>query len=82
MNKLSDNPSNFILYTSNTGDIKVSVFLENETIWLTQKSIGELFRVSKSTVSEHLTNIFESKELEKTATVRNFRTEGIRKITE
>jgi len=43
MNHQQDNSSNFILYISNTGDVKVNVFLENETIWLTQKSIGELF---------------------------------------
>jgi len=74
MNKLSDNSSNFILYTSNTGDIKVNVFLENETIWLTQKSIGELFGKSKSTISEHLKNIFNEGELDEKATVRKFRT--------
>ena len=74
MNKLSDNSSNFILYTSNTGDIKVNVFLENETIWLTQKSIGELFGKSKSTISEHLKNIFNEEELDEKATVRKFRT--------
>lgn len=74
MNKLSDNSSNFILYTSNAGDIKVNVFLENETIWLTQKSIGELFGKSKSTISEHLKNIFNEGELFENSVVRKFRT--------
>jgi hypothetical protein len=83
MNSLQDNSSNFILYTSNSGDIKVNVFLENETIWLTQKSIGELFGKSKSTISEHLKNIFQEGELDVKATVRKFRTvqiEGTRKV--
>ncbi len=74
MNNLQDNSSNFILYTSNTGDVKVNVFLENETIWLTQKSIGELFGKSKSTISEHLKNIFNEGELDENSVVRNFRT--------
>ncbi len=83
MNKLLDNSSNFILYTSNTGDIRVNVFLENETIWLTQKSIGELFGKSKSTISEHLTKIYKEGELEEKPTVRKFRTvqiEGARQV--
>ncbi|MBU0473311.1 MAG: virulence RhuM family protein [Bacteroidetes bacterium] len=83
MNKLQDNSSSFILYTSNTGDIKVNVFLENETIWLTQKSIGELFGKSKSTISEHLKNVFREEELDETSTVRKFRTvqiEGDREV--
>ncbi len=74
MNNLQDNSSNFILYTSDTGDIKVNVFLENETIWLTQKSIGELFGKSKSTISEHLKNIFNEGELDENSVVRKFRT--------
>ena len=66
--------NNFILYTTPEGEVKLNVLLENETIWLTQKSMGELFGVAKSTISEHLSNIFETNELQKEATVRNFRT--------
>ncbi len=83
MNKLQNSSLGFILYTSNSGDVKVNVFLEDETIWLTQKSIGELFGKSKSTISEYLTNIFKEEELNEKSTVRNFRTvqiEGKRKI--
>lgn len=65
---------NFIIYNNPNGEIKVDVFVEGETIWLTQKSMGELFGVVKSTISEHLSNIFETDELQKDATVRNFRT--------
>ena len=74
MNNQQDNTSNFILYTSNQGDIKVNVFLENETIWLTQRSIGELFGKAKATISEHLKNIFTEGELDENSVVRNSRT--------
>ena len=61
----------------------MEAFLHNENIWLTQNKIAELFSVAKSTISEHLSSIFTSKELEKEATVRNFRTvqiEGNREV--
>jgi hypothetical protein len=73
----------FILYTAPSGEVRVDVLLENESVWLTQKAIAELFGVVKSTISEHLTNIFETNELDKNATVRNFRTvqlEGTREV--
>lgn len=73
----------FILYTAPSGEVRVDVLLQNDTIWLTQKAMAELFGVVKSTISEHLTNIFESNELVTNATVRNFRTvqqEGQRSV--
>jgi len=66
--------SEIILYTTPQGDIKVEVFLQNETVWLTQKAMGELFVVSKKTISEHLSNICKSNELQREATVRKIRT--------
>lgn len=80
-----DNAINkFILYTAPTGEVRVDVYLEDETVWLTQKAMGDLFGVTKKTISEHLGNIFEYKELHREATVRNFRTvqqEGERIVT-
>lgn len=80
-----DNSINkFILYATPNGDVRVDVFLENETLWLTQKAIAELFGVVKSTISEHLLNIYTTNELVKEATVRNFRTvqtEGNRQVS-
>lgn len=73
----------FILYTAPTGEIRIDVYLQEETVWLTQKAMAELFGVVKSTISEHLTVIFDSKELDRNATVRKFRTvqiEGERKV--
>jgi len=68
------NSSEIILYTTPDGNVKVEVILQDETVLLTQKAIGELFGVAKSTISEHLSNIYKSGELEKEATVRKIRT--------
>ena len=68
------NNSEIILYTTPQGDVKLEVIVQDETVWLTQKAMGELFCVAKSTISEHLTNIYQSGELEKEATVRKIRT--------
>jgi len=76
--------SGFLLYNTPDGNVRIDVALENETVWLTQKAMAELFGVVKSTISEHLSNIYETGELEKEATVRNFRTvqkEGERTVT-
>jgi hypothetical protein len=62
-------PTNFLLYTSNTGDVKVEVFLKDETVWLTQKAMSELFGVQIPAVNKHLKNIFESGELEENSVI-------------
>lgn len=64
----------FLLYTAPSGKIRVDVLLEEESLWLTQKAICELFDVAKSTISEHLSNIFKEGELNEISVVRNFRT--------
>lgn len=66
--------SQFILYTAPQGDIKLEVFVQDETLWLTQKMMAELFGVNVSTISEHLQNIFQSAELEEDSVIRKFRT--------
>jgi hypothetical protein len=71
---MEDNLKQFILYTAPNGEVRVDVLLQDESVWLSQKAIAELFGVVKSTISEHLSNIYESKELEATATVRKIRT--------
>lgn len=74
MSDLVPKENSFIIYQNSNGEVKVDVFVEYETVWLTQKSMGDLFGVVKSTISEHLSNIFDTNELQKEATVRNFRT--------
>ncbi len=55
--------SEIILYTTPNGDVKVEIFLKNETIWLTQDRIAQLFDVQRPAITKHLKNIFETKEL-------------------
>ncbi len=74
MDSLQDNNTNFVLYTDLNGNVQVEAFVKDETIWLTQKSMAELFDAAKSTISEHIKNIFESGELEEDSVVRKFRT--------
>ena len=64
-----DDSSAFVLYTTPTGDVKLNVFLRNETLWLTQKMMAELFGVEVPAISKHLANIFESGELTEQAVI-------------
>lgn len=63
-----------ILYQTADGRTKIDVKLENETVWLTQAQLCLLFDKSKSTISEHISNIFKEGELMEESVVRNFRT--------
>ena len=56
--------TDFILYTSNDGEVNVEVVLKDETVWLTQKAMAELFHVKRPAITKHLKNIFESCELQ------------------
>ncbi|MEK7062708.1 MAG: virulence RhuM family protein, partial [Patescibacteria group bacterium] len=62
----------FLLYTTPNGKVKVEIFLHNENIWLTQKLISILFDCSTDNVSLHLKNIFESNELQEKSVVEEF----------
>ncbi len=75
--------SEILIYQNQDGNIKIDVRLENETVWLTQAQMGQLFGKDKRTISEHISNIFSESELEKSSTVRKFRTvqtEGNREV--
>ena len=83
MSDLIPSNNNFILYTAPNGNVKIEAYIQDETIWLTQQKMADVFGVTKSTISEHLSNIYDSGELEKQATVRKFRTvqiEGEREV--
>ncbi len=80
---LQDQTSEFLLYSTPDGDIRVEVLLSGETIWLTQKRIAELFGVGVPAISKHLDNIYESGELEREATISILETvqqEGKREV--
>ena len=78
-----ENKSEILIYQTLNGDTKIDVRSENETVWLSLAQLVELFQKSKSTISEHIKNIYEEGELEREPTVRKFRTvqtEGSRTI--
>ena len=66
--------SEIIIYQTPDGETKIDVVVEDETVWLTQKQMVELFQSSKTNVSEHISNVFKEGELEEDSVVRNFRT--------
>ncbi|MFV8334214.1 hypothetical protein [Flavobacterium sp.] len=74
MKQLPSNNSDFILYTSTDREVRVDVFVNEETVWMTQKAMQELFDRAKSTISEHISNVFVEGELEENQVVRKFRT--------
>lgn len=78
-----NNQGEIIIYETDDGLTKIDVKMVDETVWLTQAQLVELYHTSKSNVSEHIKNIFTDGELDETATVRKFRTvqnEGGREI--
>ena len=66
--------SEFLIYQTEDGKTQLSVVLEDETLWLSQKQLTELFGKAKGTISEHIKHIFEDGELVETSVVRLFRT--------
>jgi hypothetical protein len=66
---LQDQSTEFLLYTAPSGGVKVEVLLNNETLWLTQKRMSELFGVGVPAISKHLKKIFESGELQESVVV-------------
>jgi hypothetical protein len=80
---MHENQSSILIYQTEDGVTKIETRLLDETVWLTQAQLGDLFQKSKSTISEHLKNIFLEGELNENSTVRKFRTvqtEGTRNV--
>ena len=69
-----DNNGGIIIYQTDDGSTHIDVKMEDETVWLTQAQLVQLYQTSKSNVSEHIKHIFEEGELEENAVVRKFRT--------
>ena len=61
------------MYTAPDGQIRLDVHLLEETVWLTQKQMSDLFDKNIRTISEHIQNIFKEAELEENSVIRNFR---------
>ncbi len=64
--------SEMIIYQDESGTTNLEVMLENETLWLSQKQLSELFDVTTATINEHIKNIYNEKELDKNLTIRKF----------
>lgn len=74
----------FLLYTAPNGEIRVEVLVQDESVWLTQKAIAELFGVDRSVITKHLQNVFESGELDREATsakIAQVQQEGGRQVS-
>jgi hypothetical protein len=65
--------SEFLIYQTENGESRVQVRLFQQSVWLTQKLIADLFEKSVTTINEHIRNIYEEKELDPEATIRKFR---------
>ena len=77
------NTGEIILYQNQQGTIKIDVRLEEETVWLTQDQMATLFGKGRSTITEHIGNVYEERELEQNPTCRKFRQvrlEGTREV--
>lgn len=80
---IRNSTAEFLIFTGQAGEQSIEARYEDETVWLTQKLMAELFAVDVRTVSEHLKNIFDSGELGREGTLRKFRTvqtEGSREV--
>lgn len=72
-----------VLYHTDNSDISVNALIKDETIWITQKAMGEIFGVEKAAISKHLKNIYQENELDEESTVSKMETvqkEGNRDI--
>lgn len=81
---MMENKGDIVIYKTQDGLTKINVKFEDETVWLTQAQLVELYQTSKSNISEHIKHIFEEGELSQESTVRNFRTvqiEGNREVS-
>ncbi len=72
--RIRNSTAEFLIFTGLAGEQSIEARYEDETVWLTQKLMAELFAVDVRTVSEHLKNIYASGELGREATLRKFRT--------
>lgn len=75
--------SEILIYQNQEGNIQIDVRLEEETVWLTQEQMAQLFGKGRSTITEHIGNVFKEGELSEISTRRNFRLvrlEGVREV--
>lgn len=84
INSNDDNQGEIVIYQSESGDTKIDVRFVDETVWLTQQQMAELFQSSRTNIVEHIRHIYEEGELDEESTCRKFRQvrmEGLRQVT-
>lgn len=82
--QIRNSTAEFLIFTGQAGDNGIEVRVESETVWLTQRLLAELFAVTVPTINEHMVKLFESGEISREATIRNFlivQKEGNRKVS-
>lgn len=82
--QIRNSTADFLVFTKQAGEDDIEVRVHNESVWLTQKGMAQLFDVTIPTINEHLKNIYVSGELKKEPTIRNFRivqNEGSRQVS-
>lgn len=80
---VNNNDTNILIYQTEEGNTKIDVRLENETVWMTQKAIAELYQKGVNTINEHIKNIYVEEELQESSTIRKNRivqNEGKREV--
>jgi hypothetical protein len=80
----SDILSEFLFYTTPNGNVKIEIYIQNETVWLTQQKLAELFGVDRTVITKHLKNIYLNNELSKISTcakIAQVQKEGERQVT-
>ena len=70
---MEENNNNIVIYQTDDGMTKIDVKLEDETVWLSQQQMAELFSTSRTNIIEHINNIYAEEELDKNSTCQNFR---------
>lgn len=81
---MENQQNNFLIYSTPNNNVRVDVFLQDETVWLTQKSLAELFDTSTQNITTHLKNIYEDAELQEDATCKEIlqvQIEGSREVS-
>lgn len=81
---IEENQGNIVIYQTEDGDTKIDVRFVDETVWLTQQQMADLFQSSRTNIVEHIQHIYEERELDEASTCRKFRqvrTEGSRQVT-
>lgn len=73
MKNNTNNNGDIVIYQSEDGNTKINVNLQDETVWLSQQQLAELYQSSRTNIVEHIRNIYEEGELSEVSTCRNFR---------